>query len=326
VNHLLPKESALPLSGMAIIAMIAFCVLSWASSYIAIKVAVGSFEPHQVAVLRFVVASIVLAFFLPQAKATIPTRSDVVKLFAYGVTGIAVYQVLLAAAERGIGAGTASFIIGIAPIFTAIMAAIWLKEDLSPRAWIGLAIAFAGAAMMSAGKSDGLFLSLEVILLLVAAVLSAISLTVQKNMLNTMSPLACTIYGVWAGTLLLLPFLPEALVRAAAAPSQAVFSVVYLGVVPAALGYICWSFMLKHTPAGRAAAFLYLVPAAAALQSAVLLGELPTSFEIGGAVLIMVAVIGASKNFGDKMSTLMQSAALVWKEATRTKPLCEECD
>jgi drug/metabolite transporter (DMT)-like permease len=320
------RAHALPLPSLAIYGMLAFCLISWASSYIAIKVAVSSMQPHHVAVLRFAVASIVLAFFLPKAKPTMPAAGDIVKLFAYGASGIAVYSVLLCAAERAVGAGTASFIIGIAPIFTAVLASLWLKEKLSKRAWIGLAIAFAGAGLMSVGKSSGLMLSLEVVGLLVAAMLSGLSLTVQKSLLNRISPLACTIYGVWAGTILLLPFLPEALQAASHAPMVAVWSVVYLGVVPAAIGYIFWAFVLAHTPAGRAAAFLYLVPAVAALQSAAMLGEIPTSWEVAGSVVIMLAVLGASPNVSEKIQKVISTLSNVVKQATRTKPLCKECD
>jgi drug/metabolite transporter (DMT)-like permease len=314
------------LSQVAIYGMLAFCLISWASSYLAIKVAVATFEPHHVAVLRFAVASLVLAFFLPRARPTMPSRSDFGKLFLYGASGIAIYSVLLCAAERGVGAGTASFIIGIAPIFTAVLASLVLKEKMSKRAWAGLAVAFAGAGMMSVGKSSGLFVSFEIMALLAAAMLSALSLTVQKSLLNRISPLACTIYSVWAGTLLLCPFLPDALKACAHAPMTAIVSVVYLGIVPAAIGYIFWSFVLAHTPAGRAAAFLYLVPAVAAVQSAVLLGELPTSWEVAGSAVIMLAVVGASPAFGSKLDSFARTVVDAMRQAMRTKPLCEDCE
>lgn len=322
-----PTKLAPSVPQLAIYGMLAFCMIAWGSSYIAIKIAVASLEPHHIAVMRFVVASLILALFLPRARPTLPSRGDVGKLLIYGACGIAIYNVLLCEAERVLSAGTASFITGMSPIFTAVLASLLLKEDMSKRAWAGLAIAFVGAGLMSAGKSSGGFIiSMEVVALLVAAFLGALSHIVQKNLLGRISPLACTIYSVWAGTLLLLPALPEAVKAATHAPAAAVLSVVYLGVVPAAIGYVFWSFVLAHLPAARAAVFLYLVPAFAAIQSAVLLGEIPTSWEVAGGAVIMLAVLGSSPLFAEKMESLWRNAIAMAKEATRTKPLCEECD
>lgn len=321
-----PTKFAPSVPQLAIYGMLAFCMIAWGSSYIAIKIAVASLEPHHIAVLRFVVASLILALFLPRARPTLPSRGDVGKLFIYGASGIAIYNVLLCEAERVLSAGTASFITGMSPIFTAVLASLLLKEDMSKKAWVGLAIAFVGAGLMSAGKSSGAFISMEVLALLFAAFLGALSHIVQKSLLSRITPLACTIYSVWAGTLLLLPALPDAVKAITHAPAAAVLSVVYLGVVPAAIGYVFWSFVLAHLPAGRAAVFLYLVPAFAAIQSAVLLGEIPTSWEVAGGAVIMLAVLGSSPMFAEKMESLWRNTIAMVKEATRTKPLCEKCD
>lgn len=311
------QQPKMPFAPLTVYAMLAFCLLSWASSYTAIKVAVVHFEPHHVASLRFAVASLVLAPFLAFAKPTMPSRGDLGRLLLYGASGIAVYNVLLCTAERGVNAGTASFIVGIAPIFAAVLAAVCLKEKLSAGGWIALAVAFVGAAMMSAGKTGGLCLSMEVLALLAAAVLSGISLTVQKSLLNRITPLACTIYTVWAGTLLLLPFLPGALCAASKAPTHAVLSVVYLGAVPVAIGYVFWSFVMKHTNVGRAAAFLYFVPALAALQACVFLREVPSCWEVAGGAVIMLAVLGSSPASAGKLGAIRAA----FRESMRTKPM-----
>ena len=83
--------------------------------------------------------------------------------------------------------------------------------------------------------------------------------------------------------------------RAALADTLAV---VYLGVFPAALGYVTWAFVLSRFPAGRAASFLYGVPVMAFLVGWAWLGEAPTGIDIIGGLLALsgVAVVNLLGN------------------------------
>lgn len=292
-----PDAASTPDAGpsqLVVYSMLAFCLITWASAYCFIRIAVATYEPQHLSALRFFFASLFLLLFVPKAKLSVPRGGTLVRLLCYGFCGISLYNVLLCLGEKTVSAGTASFIIGISPLFTALLASVTLKEKIGKRGWLALMGAFVGAGLMSLGCTSSLTISPAVLLLLFAALLTGIAIVLNKSILNTMRPMESTIYGVWAGTLFLVPFLPGAFATMAHAPLNATLACVFLGVFPAALGTLGWSFVLKYSSANRAARFLYLIPVITAIQSSVFLGEPPGMLESIGAIVTLLSVVSAS--------------------------------
>jgi drug/metabolite transporter (DMT)-like permease len=99
-----------------------------------------------------------------------------------------------------------------------------------------------------------------------------------------------TSYGIWAGTVWLLVFAPSLGPDIARASAGATLAAVYLGVVPGALGYLTWTWVLAKMPASRAAGSLYAIPPLAYLFSWIFLGEKPGPLTILGAVVVLAGV------------------------------------
>ncbi|GAH21546.1 unnamed protein product, partial [marine sediment metagenome] len=59
------------------------------------------------------------------------------------------------------------------------------------------------------------------------------------------------------------------------APIEATLVIIYLGIFPAALAYITWTYVLSRIPASFAASYLYLSPVLAILIAWIWLGEMP---------------------------------------------------
>ncbi len=72
------------------------------------------------------------------------------------------------------------------------------------------------------------------------------------------SPLEFTSYAIWAGTLMLLLFSGGLVEAVRFAPNGATAMVVYLGLFPAAVGYVLWAHVLAVWPASKAATALFL--------------------------------------------------------------------
>lgn len=272
---------------------IATTLLLWASAFAGIRAALQGYGPGQLALLRFLIASAVLAAYGAAIRMRLPARRDLPGIALMGFLGITVYQVALNYGEVTVSAGSASFLVSSAPVLTAVFAAVFLGERLRLWGWLGIAIAFAGVALIALGEGegDGLCLNHGALLVLLAAVATSFYFVIQKRFLRRYSALEITTYGIWVGTVPMLVFLPGLLEQAPRAPAAATWAVVYLGVFPAAIAYVTWAYALSRAPAGRAASFLFLSPLLATAIAWAWLGETPAPTAFAGGLLALAGVV-----------------------------------
>ncbi|MBV2363313.1 DMT family transporter [Streptomonospora nanhaiensis] len=289
-------------------------VLLWASAFVGIRSAGHDFSPGAMALGRMAAASLALSLFVavaaaarrraaarpaeaaPPAPARGLPRGGLLGLVAFwGVVWFGGYNVALNAAERLVDAGTAALLVSTAPILVAVAAVLVLGERLSARLGAGVAIAFAGVALIAATGFTGHVDAAGVGLAVLAAVLYASAVLLQKRLLARVEAATMTWIGALAGTAALLPFLPVLLDELAAAPAASVAAVLYLGVFPTAVGFLSWGYVLSHWTAGRTTAATYLSPPVTVGLSWLLLGEVPTALALAGGVLCLAGVILATR-------------------------------
>lgn len=280
---------------------IAVTLITWSSAFVAIRHAVRGFPPGSLALVRFSIASLALALYVFTFRRSAPRpleKRDLPGFALIGVVGFLVYHVALNAGERTVSAGAASLLINTGPIWTALIATAFLGERLGPRGWIGTSVAFIGAVLVSVGSAGGVRFDGDVALVLIASVAQAVYFVLQKPYLSRYGALDATCYAVWFGTLVLLPFAPEAIRALSTASRAETASAVYLGVAPGAIGYITWTYTLSQMPASGAASLLYLVPLLVFVIAWPVLGEAPGWLSIvGGApILIGVALVNSGRS------------------------------
>ena len=102
---------------------------------------------------------------------------------------------------------------------------------------------------------------------LVAAVLYASSVLMQKVTLRSIDALRATWLGCLVGTVVTLPFAGELVREAQAAPISALLGAAYLGAFPTAVAFTTWAYALRRMPAGRLGPLGYLVTVLSVLMS-----------------------------------------------------------
>ncbi len=296
----------------ALVAAVAFTVISWGSTYSAIRVAVRSYPPGALALARFAIAAftvgVVAALQARRAPLRRPSVREAVGLAATGLVGIALYSVLLNTGEQTVGAGTTSLLLSASPVFTALLAIPALGERLGVSGWAGVVLGFVGTAMIAVSNAAGVRLEPGVVTVVAASVCWSVYSILQKAALGRFTALEVTAYSFWIGTVALLPFAPSLLAALRTAPPAANFALVYLGVVPAGLAFLAWAYVCSHMDASRAAVTSYLTVPVALVVAWLALHEIPHPLAlVGGAVTLLgVALVNTVVSSGVSVSPIAE--------------------
>ena len=277
----------------AVLAAVA-TLLVWSSAFAGISEVVtkGAYGPGQTALLRFLIASATMLVVALVRRQRLPRLEDVPRLFAAAVTGITIYHLAFTFGETRVSAGAAALLIASGPIWTALLAVAYLGERFNRWGWAGVALAFTGVVGITFGEGKGgLTLEPMALLVLLAAASTAIYFVLSKRPLRHYSSTEFTSYVIWFGTIPMLVFLPGLVEQVPHAPAWATWTVVYLGVFPAALAYVLWSYALARMPASTTASFLYASPVLATLVAWVWQGVVPGPVTLGGGALALAGVI-----------------------------------
>ncbi|WP_377274305.1 DMT family transporter [Peterkaempfera sp. SMS 1(5)a] len=263
-------------------------VVLWASAFVGIRGAAGHYGPGALALGRLLAGSLTLAVICLTRRTPLPPRAAWPGIAASGVLWFGGYMVLLNWGERTVDAGTAALVVNVGPILIALLGGLLLKEGFPPPLLAGMAVSFAGAAVVGLASSHGGGAPVAgVLLCLAAAVTYACGVVAQKPALHHASALQVTAFGCFTGTVVCLPFTGQLVDQAARAPASATLDMVYLGVFPTALAFTTWAYALSRTTAGRMGATTYAVPALVVLMSWLALGEVPVPLSfLGGALCL----------------------------------------
>ncbi len=263
----------------------------WGGSFLFMRMGAPEFGPVVLITLRTATAALFLLPLVVWSKQWNSIIQNFRLLLLVGVLGTAIPFTLLSYAVLTVTAGYASIINATAPIFTAIIAWVWVKEKLSTVAIGGLIIGFCGVVVLTFDKQGN---SSSINILPVLAGLSAtfgygIGANVTRQKLAHVRPLTLACGSQFAATIFMLPFSfwfwPSQL------PSfQAWVSVILLGVACTAIALIIYFRLIANIGVNKAMTVTYLIPFFGVIWGMIFLQESISLLMFMGGVLILIGV------------------------------------
>ncbi len=269
----------------------AIILIFWASAFTGIRSGLMAYEPGQLALLRYGVASSVFLILALITRMQMVLWQDLPVMFLLGLLGVSGYHTALNYGQQTVSAGAASLLIASVPIFTAVWSILFLGERLRIWGWVGIVVGFGGAALIALGEGGGIRLEPRAFWVLLAALMASGYIVIQKPYLKHYRPLDLVAHAAWLGTLPLLVFLPGLVEQIQAAPLSSTLAGVYLGIFPTVIAYGLWSYLISKIPASMAASILYISPVFAILIAWIVLREVPSLLSLLGGALALCGVM-----------------------------------
>lgn len=269
----------------------AFVILCWGYSPTGIRIGLLAYDPFHLALLRFLIASLLMAGIAVVMRIALPRWRDLPLLAVLGFFAVTLHHVAINMGQAGVSAGASSVLAQSTPLFSALLAHFVFRQKVSRWAWGCVALGLAGAITVVVGDRGFGQVDARGLLVLLSALSWAVYFSLQQRHSHRYSGLTMVCYTVWSGTALLLVFLPGLAGQVTQAPARVNLAVLVLGLFPSALAYLAWAYVLSRVEVSRASMSLYLTPPTAICIASVMLGELPSLGMVAGALVILGSVL-----------------------------------
>jgi drug/metabolite transporter (DMT)-like permease len=270
-------------------------VAVWGSAFTGIKIALDSFGPGPLSLARFGVAVVTLWLIACVRPVVRFERADWPRAVVVSLVGITVYHFFLNTGQRTVSPGIAALLIQTAPVFTSVLAARFGGEVVTRKTWFGIMIAAIGTAILVVGRGSDLGFSAGALLIVACAVATSVYFVFGRPLVRKYGARSFTTWTMTVGTLPFLVFAPGLLQALPDATRVSSVSLLYIGVLPAALAYILWNYAIGELGAARVSLLLYLSPVVAIATEWAWFGTLPSVAALFGGATALVGTAVATR-------------------------------
>jgi drug/metabolite transporter (DMT)-like permease len=276
----------------------------WGSSYLFIKIGVDNgLPPFTLIAMRLFFGFLVIATVVRLAGEPLPrSRRQYGHLLVMANVNIVLPFFLITWGEQSIDSALAAILNATVPLFVIVLAPFFLPDErITLNRLAGLAIGFVGVlvlflpdlAVLEGNSLLGWFA------LLGSAVAYAIGNVYAKRNVKGLRPMIPALFQVGfalAITIVLALVLEQPIGRVPVTP-QALFAVVWLGILGSGFAYLAYFRLLKEWGATRTSLVAYLLPVFGIALGA-LAGEPITASRLVGTALIIGGVALVNSRYG----------------------------
>ncbi len=270
----------------------------WGVNIPLMKNGLEAVDPYTFNAIRLLISAIVLsAFAIRERRAGILPKPGVTwkHYLTYAAIVTVSYQVSFLLGINLTTPGNVALIIATVPMWTALLARIFMGERLALLAWAGLLVALIGTAIVALQgnvTADSRYLIGNAVIL-GSALLWSCGTVYSRPLLRMISPLQlAAVAGViaWPVHLGVAWLLSEGTVADFGTGSIWLI-LIYSGVLSSGLSQPMWHFGVKHAGAAHAAIVQNLIPVVAIVATWISRGEAPTGPQMFGGAMILIGLV-----------------------------------
>lgn len=269
----------------------------WGASFLFMRMAAPAFGPFALVAVRVGLAAAVLLPLLAWQGQLGALKRHAGPIAVVGALNSALPFVLFTVAALAINTGLSAIFNATTPLWTALVAWLWLQDRPAPARAVGLALGFAGVLALAAGKASlqpgehGISPALAIAACIAAALCYGVAANFAKRHLSGVPPMALAAGSQLSATLLLVG--PALWFWPATMPSGSDWTVaVLLAVVCSGVAYVLYFRLIAHIGPAGASSVTFLIPLFAVVWGWLVLGEPPTwGMAAGGAVILLGTAI-----------------------------------
>ena len=298
--------------------------LFWGTTYLAIRVGVETMPPFLMASARFLIAGAILyaiAIRTGDRQGDRPRREHWRSATIIGAALLFGGNGLVSVAEQSVESGMASLIIATVPFWLVLLGRVVLRDRVSLREWLGIAVGFGGLIFLVNPSSAADIDPAGAALLVVASILWAAGSLYARSaplpsrpLVGTAMEMLCggavlAVVGVAAGEL--------GRVDVSAISLESLLGLGWLIVFGSLVGFSAYVWLLRVTRTSLVGTYAYVNPVVAVLLGWAILGERITlqTFVAGGIILFAVALIVSARTPKEEPPAAKADAAADVEEA-----------
>ncbi len=269
-------------------------VVIWGCTFVATKVCLAYLTPLELLAARLALALPVLLVLARLKGVRLDMRGHG-RAWLLGATLIGVHFYIQITGIQYTTATRSGWIIAVTPIVMAVLAALWLHERIGRGLALGIVVATLGVLLL---VSDGRIGDLDWLrstgdwLVFVSAHTWALYTVAVRDLVRERSPLAVTTAVLAPATVVCVAATAwrSELTTFTRLPTEAIVSLVFLGVAGMAVAHWFWQHGVAAIGAARAGSFLYLEPLSTTALAVPYLHEPFGPFTILGGSLVLAGV------------------------------------
>ena len=274
-------------------------VLIWGTTFISTQVLLDYLMPTEIIFIRYAIGYISLIICCPYFLRTTDKKHE---FFFMGAAffGLTLYQLLENTALTYTTANNVSIITTLAPFFTALASSMFLNAKAPKKQfYLGLVISLLGVVLISYLPNDNIKINPtgDVLALLAAAMWAAYSVFTKKISDAGYSTLPATRRIFFYGLVFLAPLLlfTQPQIEIATFSTPVVWgNLLFLGVCASALCFVTWNYSIKLLGPIRSSVYIYMIPVATIITSAIFLKQ-PLTFQTIIGVIFVLAGLALSQ-------------------------------